>query len=241
MKFSLCFSLLLSWALVGSAANWLSRPFQTLGSFFKGLKDRRAGAAQSGDLIDPFGGDTGEIDRRNQELEAQNEVLRDQVRQLKRLAINQKEVQRRLRFDKEELHRLLETSVRETEVRLSEQFMLEKTEALRELEEKHESERVKWKKELVLVKAELGVKSKALDNALESVAELKQRLKSEAARYEKESKTVSAPPSSSVKKKRENSAMNSSHDESLDGGERRESSNREKRVKKLKVSNERQR
>ena len=238
MKFSLCFSLLLSWALVGSAANWLSRPFQTLGSFFKGLKDRRAGAAQSGDLIDPFG-DIGEIDRRNQELEAQNEVLRDQVRQLKRLAINQKEVQRRLRFDKEELHRLLETSVRETEVRLSEQFMLEKTEALRELEEKHESERVKWKKELVLVKAELGVKSKALDNALDSVAELKQRLKSEAARYEKESKTVS--PSSSVKKKRENSAMNSSHDESLDGGERRESSNREKRVKKLKVSNERQR
>jgi hypothetical protein len=240
MKFSLFLLMLLSWVLVGSAVNLLGRPLQVLGAFFKGLKARRSGAVQGGDLIDPFEG-TEEIDRRNQELEAQNEVLRDQVRQLKRLANKQNEVQRRLRFDKEQLHRLLETTVHETEVRLSEQFMLEKTEALRELEEKHESERAKWKKELVLVKAELGVKSKALDNALESVAELKQRLKNEAARYEKETKTVSTPPLS-VKKKRENSAMNSSDEESLGAGERRESSsNREKRVKKLKVSNERQR
>lgn len=120
-----------------------------------------------------------------EELEAENEILRDQVRQLKRLAASQKEYNLGLRKDKEALRRLLETSLRDSEARLTEEFMAEKAELLRVLQNKHEEERAKWKVELQIAKSELAAKSRSLNDALESVATMKLKLKEAASAQER--------------------------------------------------------
>jgi len=117
--------------------------------------------------------------------------LREQIHQLKRLAMSQKDYANRLRKDKEALRRLLET----TEERVTEQFMSDKAEALRELHEKHEAERRQWKSELQAVKVELAVKSKSLDNAMDTIADIKAKLRAAAA----ESETKSAATSTKAK------------------------------------------
>lgn len=168
-----------------------------------------------------------------EELEAENEILRDQVRQLKRLAVSQKEYNLGLRKDKEALRRLLETSLRDSEARLTEEFMAEKAELLRVLQNKHEEERAKWKVELQIAKSELAAKSRSLNDALDSVAKMKLTLAEAASARERREKKdeerekipIAAPPSSQTSKRdreKREAKIQSEDSSNLDSVSRRE-------------------
>lgn len=177
--------------LVQAGLPWL-RPLGVIGGLARTLRGLVGGRGTTRQLGAEGAGEGGEeFDWRKQELEAENEILREQIHQLKRLAMSQKDYANRLRKDKEALRRLLET----TEERVTEQFMSDKAEALRELHEKHEAERRQWKSELQAVKVELAVKSKSLDNAMDTIADIKAKLRAAAA----ESETKSAATSTKAK------------------------------------------
>ena len=194
---------LMAWAVlacvflgvVQAGLPWL-RPLGVIGGLARTLRGLVGGRGTTRQLGAEGGGE--EFDWRKQELEAENEILREQIHQLKRLAMSQKDYANRLRKDKEALRRLLET----TEERVTEQFMSDKAEALRELHEKHEAERRQWKSELQAVKVELAVKSKSLDNAMDTIADIKAKLRAAAA----ESETKSAATSTKAKAESSTSA-----------------------------------
>ena len=136
------------------------------------------------------GGEGEELDWRRQELSAENEMLREQIYQLKRLAMNQKDYANGLRKERLELRRLLETTEERVAGRVAEEFMAEKARALKEQQAKHEEERAKWRAELASVKAELASKSKDLDDARVTVASIKKKLIEESRLREKESEAL---------------------------------------------------
>jgi len=116
------------------------------------------------------------------ELRAENDVLRDQVYSLKRLASSQKNYALQLRKDKESLRRALESAVAETEQRLSEQFSADNARALKEQQERFEEEKASLKADLKEAKAELKAVGQKLKTAQITIEDIKAQLKRESER-----------------------------------------------------------
>jgi len=167
------------------------------------------------------------------ELRAENDVLRDQIYSLKRLATSQKNYALQLRKDKESLRRALESAVAETEQRLSEQFSADNARALKEQQEKFEDEKSRLKADLKEAKAELKAVGQKLKAAQITIEDVKAQLKRESERAASKAEAAAAAAAKEAVKKA--AAAVEEEEELPPQKKRKEEGVREDEGKKVKV------
>lgn len=177
------------------ALSILGGPARAVGGLIRRIFRRRT------DFEGPDGQDDFAQAQQILELRAENDVLRDQIYSLKRLATSQKNYALQLRKDKESLRRALESAVAETEQRLSEQFSADNARALKEQQEKFEDEKSRLKADLKEAKAELKAVGQKLKAAQITIEDVKAQLKRESERAASKAEAAAAAAAKEAVKK----------------------------------------